>query len=83
MQKINIKAFTLSFGASWGIYMVILGWASYFGWGNQFVDILSSIYVGFSTGFIGGIIGGVWGFIDGAIGGFIFAFIYNLIIDNR
>ena len=48
-----------------------------FGWGKGIVEVMSSVYIGYSASFLGGIIGAVWGFADGLIGGAIFALIYN------
>ncbi|MBN1502681.1 bacteriophage holin [Candidatus Woesearchaeota archaeon] len=79
-MKLNIKAFALACGATFGAYMFLLGIAAGFGWGNKVVEVLASMYVGFVPGVAGGLIGGIWGFIDGAIGGAIFAWLYNLIL---
>jgi len=83
MEKLNVKAFTLSFGISCAVYMLFLGWISVFGWGTKLVAGISSFYIGFKPGFIGGIIGAIWGFIDGAIGGAIIAFIYNIFAKKK
>ena len=74
-----MKAFTLSFGISCGLYMLFIGLVSIFGWGVKFVEAVSSVYIGFTPTFLGAIIGMVWGFVDGAIGGAIIAFVYNKI----
>ncbi len=83
MGKMNIKAFTLGLGISWGVYMIFIGWLAPFGWGTEFVSIISTLYIGFAPGFVGGLIGGAWGFLDGAIGGFIIASVYNFIVKNQ
>ena len=76
-MKLNVKAFTLSFGITFGIYMLFLGWVSAFGWGIRDVSVIADLYLGYSPTFIGGIIGGIWGFIDGAICGFLLSYFYN------
>lgn len=83
MQKMNIKGLALAFGLSWGLYMLILGWAAPYGWGGTVVDSLSSLYVGFKPGFAGGIWGGIWGFLDGVVGGALIAYIYNLVVTKK
>ena len=82
-KKINVKSFTLALGLSIGVYMLFLGWVSAFGWGTKIVEVISSLYIGFTPGFIGGIIGGLWGFVDGAIGGFLIAVIYNAFVKTK
>jgi len=77
MNKLNVKAFTLATGITWGIGMLFLAWVSAFGWGIRDVSVISGVYLGYAPTFIGGIIGGLWGFVDGAIGGFLISYIYN------
>ncbi len=79
MEKLNVKALAVGLGASWAVCMLFVGWVSIFGWGTKFVEMMSSVYIGFTPTFLGGIIGAVWGFIDGAIGGAIIAVVYNAI----
>ena len=83
MEKLNIKALAVGLGVSWAVCMLFLGWVSIFGWGTKFVEMMSSVYIGFTPTFLGGIIGAVWGFIDGAIGGAIIAFVYNAIAKKK
>ncbi len=83
MQKLNVMAFAIAAGVSWGLYMLFLGWISVGGYGAGIVQTLSSLYIGFEPGLLGGIIGGLLGFIDGAIGGAILAFVYNLIAKKK
>lgn len=83
MQKINVKAFTLAWGISFGVYFLFIGWAASFGWGVKIVQDVSSLYIGYAPTFLGGIIGGIWAFFDGAIGGLIIALIYNALIKEK
>ncbi|GAB4189480.1 MAG: bacteriophage holin [Simkaniaceae bacterium] len=82
-SRFNLKAFALAFGIVWGLANLIVGWTSIFGWGNAYVETLSSIYIGYDASFIGGIVGGIWAFADGVIGGLVFAFFYNLILGKK
>lgn len=77
MEKLNIKALAVGLGVSWGLSMLFAGWASIFGWGRKFVEMMASVYIGYKPTFLGGIVGAIWGFIDAAIGGAIIAFVYN------
>lgn len=83
MDKLNIKALAIGLGVSWGIAMLFVGWASIFGWGTKFVEIMASVYFGFTPSFSGGIIGAIWGFFDGAIGGAIIALVYNAVVERK
>ncbi len=77
MSKINIRSLALAIGATWGIGCLFLGWTAAFDWGDYFVEMMSSIYIGYRPGFVGGIVGGIWGFVDGAICGFLISYFYN------
>jgi len=77
MQRLNVKALTLALGFSWAICVLFAGWAAIFGWGAGFVEIMSSMYIGYEASFIGGLVGAVWGFVDGAIAGLLISFLYN------
>lgn len=79
MSKLSLPGLTLGVGITWGLGMLLLGWAAGgLDWGTHMVDVLSSLYIGYDSSFLGGIIGGIWGFVDGAIGGFFVALFYNL-----
>ena len=78
MAKLIVKAFGLAVGIVWGVGMFVLGIiAMAFGYGDRFVEILSSLYIGYKATFLGSIVGAVWGFIDAGIGGIIVAWLYN------
>jgi hypothetical protein len=79
-MKLDVKAFALAWGISFGVYFALLGWISAFGWGEGLVSLLSGFYIGYAPGLVGGIIGGVWAFFDAAIGGVIFALVYNWLV---
>ncbi len=76
--KFSVIGLALGVGIYWGLSMVVAGWTSIFGWGNDFVSTMASLYVGYEPSFIGGIIGGIWGFADGFIAGGVLAFFYNM-----
>ncbi len=77
MEKLSIKGLALGMGTLWGLYVLIAGWGSIFGWGTSFVSLFSNLYIGYGPSFLGGIIGAIWGFIDGAVAGAIIAYVYN------
>ncbi|HEU64086.1 MAG: hypothetical protein KR126chlam4_01015 [Candidatus Anoxychlamydiales bacterium] len=80
MNKLNIKAFTLTCGITWGLFMLFLAWVSSFGWGIRDVSVIAGLYLGYEPTFLGGIVGALWGFVDGAIGGFILSYFYNIFL---
>jgi hypothetical protein len=75
--RLSVIGMAIGVGIYWGLSMAIAGWTSMFDWGNGFVSVMSSIYIGYEASFIGGIIGGIWGFFDGFIAGALVAFFYN------
>lgn len=81
-EKIDPWALAASLGCVWTIFVVFLGVAAAFGWGEELVPIVSSIYVGFDTTVLGVVIGSVWAFVDGVIGGALIAILYNFFLDK-
>lgn len=77
-KKLSVIGLALGFAIYWGLANVVAGWTSMFGWGNSFVSVMSSIYIGYEPTFIGAIIGGIWAFVDGLIAGAVVAFFYNM-----
>ena len=77
---LNIQGMAVGFGVAWAICILLVSLASNFGWATQFVEILSSVYIGLKPTFTGAIIGALWGFVNGAIFGLIMALIYNMTI---
>lgn len=49
------------------------------GYGQEFLDMASSIYPGFDVTIGGSLLGFIYGFIDGFVGLFLLAWIYNLL----
>ena len=83
MEKLNVKALAIALGVAWGFLVLSVGWTSMFGWGNGFVDMMKTVYIGYCASITGGIIGGAWGFFDGAVCGLIIALVYNGIAGKR
>jgi hypothetical protein len=82
-MKLNIKAFTLTFGLVWGFGLFFLTW-----WIIAFDGVtgkstfIGQVYRGYNISPIGSLIGLIWAFADGAIGGAIFAWLYNALVDR-
>lgn len=75
---LNKKAFGLSLGiiCSASILMFSL-WVSFFGTGQEIINLISYFYIGYESTFLGTILGMFYGFVDGFVGGWIFAWLYN------
>lgn len=78
MAKIDIKALGLTLGIVWGAAMFLLGlMVMFFNWGAAWVELMSSLYIGYKATFLGSLIGGIWGFVDAGIAGVVVAWLYN------
>jgi hypothetical protein len=78
VEKLSIKALALSIGILWALAIFLLGIAAtYYNWGDKCVDIIGSLYIGYSASPVGSIIGAIWGLIDGLICGVLIAWLYN------
>jgi hypothetical protein len=81
MVKLDVRAFAIACGLTWGLAMFALGVIDIFTtWGDVFGAIMSKMYIGYSPTLLGSIIGGVWGFCDAGVGGLVFAWIYNKLV---
>ena len=81
MAKVDVKALGLSLGIVWGAAMFLLGlMVMFFSWGIAWVELMSSLYIGYKATFLGSIIGGIWGFVDAGIAGVIIAWLYNKLL---
>lgn len=78
MAKLDVKAFGLSIGITWGSAMFLLGVLDIFTvWGDGIGAVMATLYLGYSPTLLGSIIGGVWGFFDAGVGGMVVAWLYN------
>ena len=78
MQKLNAKAFGLSLGIIWAVFLAILiVIASFSGWGTDFVNGIGKLYIGVNVSITGAIIALPWAFVDAFIGGYLIAWLYN------
>lgn len=77
-SRLSVCNLGMSLGIVWGLSMLLCGLLSMM-WGvaTPFVDLFSSIYIGFDSTVVGSIMGLVWGFVDGFIFGILIACIYN------
>jgi hypothetical protein len=71
----------LAFGLIWGGAMLVIGIANLMwpGYGIVFLDLMGSLYPGYSPGGFGSVIvGTLYALVDGFIGGMILAWLYNM-----
>ncbi len=80
-MKLHVLALGLTVGILWGGVILLTGLANLIwpGYSVAFLEVVASIYPGFSPG--GGVgavlLGTVYGLADGVIGGVIVAWLYN------
>lgn len=79
--KLNACKLALAVGIVWavGVFLMALIAMSN-GYGMQFVDFMSSFYIGYKADLAGAFMGLIWGFLDGFIGTYIIAWLYNKLI---
>jgi hypothetical protein len=76
--KLNIKAFALTSGILWALFLFFIAWWLILLEGTDAAPtFFMRIYPGYSISLVGSLIGLVWGFVDGLICGLIFAWLYN------
>jgi hypothetical protein len=80
-MKLSVKGIAISSALIWGLAILLVGmgsmiWPPY---GNEFLEVVSSIYPGYQAGTGAGsvIIGTLYGVVDAGIGGAVFAWLYN------
>lgn len=77
-MRLNLKALSFSFGIVWAGAVFLTTLLSVpTGYGRGFLELLSSIYPGYSVTWAGSVIGLVYAFVDGFICALIFGVIYN------
>jgi len=83
MNKLNVKAFGLALGITWGGLIFILGICNIlFFWSNLLLRLMSMAYVGCRPTVLGNIFSAIWAFIYASIFGFTLAWVYNRIIEE-
>ncbi|MDP3919264.1 MAG: bacteriophage holin [Candidatus Omnitrophota bacterium] len=80
--KLSPRALAFAGGVLWGVAVLLVGLANlkWPGYGQAFLEIVSSIYPGYHVGpNVGSVlIGAGYAIVDGAVGGALLAWLYNL-----
>lgn len=76
-KKLHALAFGFALGLMSAIFTFILGLFAIRGYGLGYVNMLSTVYIGFGPSFLGSIVGAIWAFCESFIFGAIFAALYN------
>lgn len=80
-MKLHAVKLGLSLGIVWAVAMVMLSFMTmWWGWGDSVVDVMGSLYIGYSATPLGALIGLGWAFCDAFIGGFVIAWLYNKMV---
>jgi hypothetical protein len=77
MNKCQPLALGIAVGLVWAIGVFLAGIFAMFHWGNAFVDVIGSFYIGYGASIIGAIIGALWAVVDGFVAGYVIAWVYN------
>lgn len=68
----------LSGGILWGLSVFVLTVISlYTGYAAEFLNLLGSIYPGYTISWLGSFFGAIYGFLDAFLGLFLLAWLYN------
>lgn len=82
-MRINVIALSVAASLLWGGAILVVASASLIwpGYGGAFLQLIASIYPGYSpgTGIGSAIAGAIYGLADGAIAGAIFGLLYNFV----
>jgi hypothetical protein len=77
-MKFNVRQFALTAGIIWGVAMLLTTLAGvYWGYATDFLNVMVSVYPGFSVTVVGSIVGLIYGFIDAFVGTYIFVWVYE------
>ena len=83
-MRLNLKALALSCGILWALCLFLVTLISLAtGYADALLEVVASIYPGYSVSALGLILGLIYGFVDGAIAALIFGWVYNLFVGRQ
>jgi len=85
--KLSVKGFAISAAILWGagVFLVGIGSLLQSGYGEEFLEVISSVYPGYEADeTIGSVfVGTIYALLDGLIGGALLAFFYNKLTSKK
>ncbi|TET68278.1 MAG: hypothetical protein E3J45_03545 [Candidatus Zixiibacteriota bacterium] len=83
-MRLNLKALALSCGILWALCLFLVTLISLAtGYADALLEVVASIYPGYSVSALGLILGLIYAFVDGAIAALIFGWVYNLFVGKQ
>jgi len=83
-MRLNLKALALSCGILWALCLFLVTLISLgTGYADALLEVVASVYPGYSVSALGLILGLIYGFVDGAIAALIFGSVYNLFVGKQ
>lgn len=77
-RRVDGEALGKAMGLLWAGAVLVLGLTARQGWGEEWQDLLSDVYLGYDSTNQGLVIGTIWAFVDGFVGAYLLAWLYNL-----
>ncbi|MEF8807917.1 bacteriophage holin [Natronomonas sp.] len=77
-SRVDGKALGKAMGLLWAGAVVVLGLTACRGWGEEWRDLLSDVYLGYDSTRQGLVVGAGWAFADAFVGAYLLAWLYNL-----
>jgi len=75
--RVDGTALGKAMGVLWAGAVVVLGLTARAGWGDEWRDLLSDVYLGYDSTSSGLAIGALWAFADAYVGAVLLARLYN------
>ena len=77
--NLNICSFGFGVGLTWAIGILVLGLVAWgYGWGDNMVNTIGELYLGYAPTLLGSVIGAIWGFVMAFIAGALIAYFNNM-----
>ncbi|MBN1684346.1 MAG: bacteriophage holin [Gammaproteobacteria bacterium] len=81
--RLEVMSFAITAAIIWSIIVFAMAILSEtVEYGLHFVQLFSTLYVGYHSSLLGGIVGAIWGLVDAFITCFAFAWLYNLLCEH-
>ncbi len=79
--RLSACALGLAMGVLSAVFVLVIALLAHFmQYGQEWVSLASSLYIGFSVSPVGILIGVLWAFVEGYVLGFLLACLYNFVV---